>query len=80
MRPEPTVTARDSKERGKLAHVYCGRCVPRPQIGQTIVALCGTARVYDGSRPGTDECVVCAHLLTVNPFDCGHPSPEADTE
>ena len=76
MRPQPTATSQDSKERGPLAHIYCARCVPEPRIGQTITALCGTAKVYDGSPPGTDECVVCTHLLTVNPFGCGHPAPD----
>lgn len=80
MRPQPTATSRDSKDRGPLAHVYCARCVPRPRIGQTITALCGMTRVYDGSPPGKDECVVCAHLLTVNPFACGHPAPDAAGE
>ncbi len=79
MQSQPTAKSSDRRvDPGKLAHIYCGRCIPQPRLGQTITALCGTAKVYDGSPAGTDECVVCAHLLTVNPFDCGHPSPEAD--
>jgi hypothetical protein len=76
-RTEPSATPRENRGRDPLAHAYCALCVPRPRIGQTITALCGTDKVYDGSPPGKEECVVCAHLLAANPLDCGHPSPTA---
>jgi hypothetical protein len=78
MRPEPTTEPRRTREPDPLAHAYCGICVPRPRIGQEITALCGTVKVYDGSRPGKDECVVCAHLLLADPLSCGHPSPAGE--
>lgn len=44
-------------------HLLCPTCYPAPEIGDTLVALCGFTKVFTGYRDrAADECTRCADI------------------
>jgi hypothetical protein len=53
-------------------HVYCPWCTT-PVMGQPVVALCGSSKVFAGFKPqNADGCSACETLAAQVFLPCGH--------
>ena len=57
----------------RAAHAYCHRCIPDPQPGEVVTALCGARHPYWGRRDRPlQTCPACAALVSAPTLPCGH--------
>lgn len=73
MTAEVRRTESDAASIERVAHAFCPRCVPDPEPGQLITALCGATYPFWGRRERpVGVCPACRTLAAASVYACGH--------